>query len=139
MESWSQDFLDMIQATVDEMGQFAIEIVEEVGSAVDSWVDTSESWIEQFHLSLETEFEQRLNEFFDPILEAFLGFEVTFEETAHPLIHTVEPILNEHTACVGCRHYHGQVYGDNLLICGMHPYGWEEEQCPDWESTWQRN
>lgn len=36
--------------------------------------------------------------------------------------------------CRGCRHYHGQVYGGNLLVCAMHPYGIEEEVCSDWEA-----
>lgn len=36
-------------------------------------------------------------------------------------------------ACKGCCHYHGQKYGGNLLVCGMHPYGVEEEHCPDWQ------
>ncbi|MCU0525817.1 MAG: hypothetical protein MUF72_13425 [Elainella sp. Prado103] len=35
--------------------------------------------------------------------------------------------------CQGCCHYHGQVYGGNRLICAMHPYGVEEDRCPDWE------
>jgi hypothetical protein len=39
--------------------------------------------------------------------------------------------------CQGCVHYHGRAYGfkrsRTLLICGFHPYGWEGENCPDWE------
>jgi hypothetical protein len=37
-------------------------------------------------------------------------------------------------ACQGCCHYHGQVYGGNLLVCAMHPYGVEEEVCSDWQA-----
>jgi hypothetical protein len=36
--------------------------------------------------------------------------------------------------CQGCCHYHGQYYGGNFLVCGMHPYGVESEHCPDWEA-----
>lgn len=36
-------------------------------------------------------------------------------------------------ACQGCRNYHGQTHGGNRLICAMHPYGVETEQCEDWE------
>lgn len=36
-------------------------------------------------------------------------------------------------ACVGCTNYHGQTYAGNRLICGVHPYGWEGDNCPDWE------
>jgi hypothetical protein len=38
------------------------------------------------------------------------------------------------SVCQGCQHYHGQTYGGTLLVCGMHPYGSEEEYCPDWQS-----
>ncbi len=37
------------------------------------------------------------------------------------------------TACQGCCHYHGQTYGGQLFICAMHPYGVEEDLCPDWQ------
>lgn len=36
-------------------------------------------------------------------------------------------------ACKGCCHYHGQTYGGNLLVCAMHPYGADGEQCSDWQ------
>ncbi len=42
-----------------------------------------------------------------------------------------EPTLRDHPACVDCCHYHGEVYGDNFLVCAMHPYGWDDENCPD--------
>ena len=42
-------------------------------------------------------------------------------------------------ACKGCRYLHGQTYigekGENILICGIHPYGWQEGNCPDYEPT----
>lgn len=36
--------------------------------------------------------------------------------------------------CKGCCHYHGHVYGGNLFVCAMHPYGSTDDHCPDWES-----
>ena len=35
------------------------------------------------------------------------------------------------SGCRGCQNLHGQVYGNNLLVCGLHPYG--QENCPDYE------
>ena len=35
--------------------------------------------------------------------------------------------------CQGCTFYHGTTYGGQQLICGMHPYGVEDEYCMDWE------
>ena len=37
-------------------------------------------------------------------------------------------ILSE---CNKCKYWHGQVHGNNLLVCGIHPYG--REKCPDFE------
>jgi hypothetical protein len=36
-------------------------------------------------------------------------------------------------ACQGCCFYHGVAYGGQQLICGMHPYGVEDDYCGDWE------
>jgi hypothetical protein len=37
--------------------------------------------------------------------------------------------------CEGCCYYHGQTYGGNHLVCAMHPYGVENDTCPDWQAT----
>lgn len=37
-------------------------------------------------------------------------------------------------ACVGCKHYDGNIYGKNQLICGMYPYGPEADTCSDREA-----
>ncbi|MBW4617217.1 MAG: hypothetical protein KME21_29080 [Desmonostoc vinosum HA7617-LM4] len=38
------------------------------------------------------------------------------------------------SACVGCQNYHGIEYGDNFLVCGIHPYGWDDNECPDYSN-----
>jgi hypothetical protein len=48
--------------------------------------------------------------------------------------------LNRPKACQGCIHYHGVAYGysratRSLLVCAFHPYGWQDEVCPDWCGT----
>jgi hypothetical protein len=35
------------------------------------------------------------------------------------------------SVCPDCHQYHGQSYGGNFLVCGMHPCGWSEGHCPD--------
>lgn len=35
--------------------------------------------------------------------------------------------------CRQCKNYHGQKYGGNLLVCGMHPYGPSGDTCDDFE------
>ncbi|WP_193199766.1 hypothetical protein [Nostoc sp. MG11] len=36
-------------------------------------------------------------------------------------------------ACIGCDNYHGQYYGGNMLVCGIHARGWDGENCPDYQ------
>jgi hypothetical protein len=45
----------------------------------------------------------------------------------------IKPNLEINPACVGCSNYHGHSYNGNLLVCGIHPYGWKGETCPDWQ------
>ncbi|NJN10805.1 MAG: hypothetical protein HC815_23570 [Richelia sp. RM1_1_1] len=33
--------------------------------------------------------------------------------------------------CAGCRNFHGA----DEIVCGIHPYGWDDENCPDWQSN----
>jgi hypothetical protein len=57
--------------------------------------------------------------------------------TSRPFVQTVSPVLQDHPACVGCANYHGETYGENLLVCAMHPYGAEGRTCSDWQSVWE--
>jgi hypothetical protein len=132
----------VISAQVNDAGLWASvsiekKITKDFSELADGLFQVSEELADHIQHTLTTEVEPQLTEWLDPILEAYLGFEVTVEEAIQPMMHTVEPMLNNHSACVGCRHYHGQEYGGNLLVCGMHPYGWESETCPDWESSWK--
>jgi|GEM_PF-5499894 len=43
--------------------------------------------------------------------------------------------LERPTPCVGCRHYYGKTHGRQLLICAMHPFGYPDSSCPDWEGS----
>lgn len=143
METWESEFWVMMETIVDGIEEFVTEVAKEVETAVEAAVDVvievSETWVGQLEAAIAPDLEQRLNDFLDPILEAYLGLELHLDETVQPVMHTVEPLFNDHPACVGCRHYHGQSYNGTMLVCGMHPFGWEdqEQKCPDWESFWQ--
>jgi len=136
MEGWTDGFVRALEDMVSDVEKFFAEVADEIGVMVDAFADATDEFTEQLQ-QVSLGVEESLNAFFDPILEAYLGFEVTIENTIQPIAHTVDPLLNNHPACVGCRNYHGQAYGGNLLVCGLHPYGWEDEKCPDWESSWQ--
>lgn len=118
MEPWQKDFLQVIEDAAKEAEQF----FDQVAAAVEEVV---------------AEIDQTLVEMLDPLGDLYLGMEETIDTAAQPFVQTVQPVFQEHPVCVGCRHYHGQVYGGNLLVCAMHPYGWKGETCPDWQSTWE--
>lgn len=39
------------------------------------------------------------------------------------------------SSCQGCTNYHGHYYGGKILICGIHPYGWDSDNCPDYQTN----
>jgi hypothetical protein len=139
MEGWQQDWVKMLEAVATEVERFFDGVAKEMNEVADAFVELSEEIAEQVEQAIAPTIDQlddHLDDWLEPILLALTSLEGVMEEAAAPVTHTVEPILNQHPACVGCRHYHGQSYNGTVLVCGMHPYGWEEEKCPDWESSW---
>ena len=61
-------------------------------------------------------------------LESPTSFNWDLPISTHP-----KPDPAIYPACVGCLNYNGSVYGGNLLVCGMHPYGCASDTCNDWE------
>lgn len=136
MEQWQKDLIDMIETVADEVEQFflgmndmvdaffefAEEITEEVQSTYVADIDNFARLHEQF-----------LQELAEPILEIYWELEDITEDVDPGFPYAVEATIEKNVACIGCSHYHGQVYGGNLLVCAMHPHGWDDQNCPDWE------
>jgi hypothetical protein len=79
--------------------------------------------------------DQYFQELTEPFVEMYWELEDIVGDDLDPAFpYPVEPSAEKNPACIGCRHYHGQAYGGNLLVCGMHPYGWDGDNCPDWQS-----
>lgn len=36
--------------------------------------------------------------------------------------------------CRNCTYFYGKTHALGALVCAVHPYGPEDEHCPDWES-----
>lgn len=136
-EQWAEQTL---QQTVEAADTLAVEIEKQISPTMDQWMSELDRAIEPLETVLDQEterFSEEFTAFVTPIvvpladsIEAWLG------AIATPLTHTIDPIANEHTACIGCRHYYGQAHGGNMLVCAMYPYGPEQEKCPDWDSVW---
>ena len=138
MEDWQKDFFGLLEAVTSEVEKFFGEVTEEVTEFVDALAEISEEISEQLQSAFSSElseFEEYINDLVDPIVVLYIEFDSDLGEPYYPEGETGDPVGNSHPACVGCRHYHGQVYGGNMFVCAMHPYGWESENCPDWEST----
>ncbi len=136
MEDWSKNFFEVMETAVLEVENFFNEMAEEISEVFDEWGKLSEEITEEIQINIIAEIDEYLNDLIDPIIEVYLEFDVERQEEDidYYFVDHVEPTVEKHSACRGCIHYHGQVYGGNLLVCGMHPYGVEDESCPDWES-----
>jgi ABC-type transporter Mla subunit MlaD len=140
------------------------DVTEQLGEASDAFLYTTDQWAEQVQDALAPEIErivdelnrtveplgdtvdEQLDEVVDhidqtvgPVLTTFMaGLDQWFEEISTPINSTVEPILQNYPACVGCRNFYGQTHGGNTLVCAMHPFGPDGEPCADWDSVWPR-
>jgi hypothetical protein len=141
MEDWSKDFFEVMENAVSEVEHFFSDVSDEFVEMLDVLAKVSEEFAEQVQNNLINdidvcfnEFDGLLNEFIEPIIEVCREFDPEFDRIDLSLVTYVDPSPTQQQACRGCRNYHGQVYGGNLLVCAMHPTGVESESCADWES-----
>ncbi|HYW18787.1 MAG TPA: hypothetical protein VE956_05625 [Nodularia sp. (in: cyanobacteria)] len=135
MEQWQKDLAEMVETVAEEVERFFLGMSE----MVDIFFELSEEFSDQVHnSSIATDIDQYLQDLTDPILEVYWELEDFVGDSDPGFPYGVEPTLEKNAACMGCHHYHGQVYGGNLLVCGMHPHGWDDSSCPDWEKEEER-
>ena len=138
MESWQHDLVKALETAASEMDRFFQTVAQEMTDAAETFVELSEEIADQIQVAIAPELDkldEQIDDWVEPMLHAIAMLEAAFTEAAEPVSRTVEPILNHHPVCTGCRHYHGQVYNDTMLVCAMHPYGIEDgvDTCPDKE------
>ncbi|AFZ24279.1 hypothetical protein Cylst_2035 [Cylindrospermum stagnale PCC 7417] len=129
MEQWQKDLIEMIETVAGEVDRFFLDM----GDAVDAFFELTEEITEELQKNIVTEVDQYLQEWAEPILEIYWELEEVVTDGDPGFPYEVEATLEKNPACIGCSNYHGQVYGGNLLVCGMHPHGWDDQSCPDWE------
>ena len=146
MEDWSKDFFGVMENAVSEVEHFFSEMGEEFVEMLDVLAKMSAEFTEQVQNNLINdidgyfnEFDGLFNEFIEPIIEIYRDFDPEFDEIDLSMVTYVDPSPTQQPACRGCRNYHGQVYGGNLLVCAMHPTGVESESCADWETDSDMN
>jgi hypothetical protein len=129
MEQWQKDLIEIVETVADEVERFFLD----VGEAVDTFFELTEEFTEQVQNTIFTEVDQYLQDLAEPLLEVYeeMGDLLADGDPGFP--YSVEPTLEKNPACIGCNNYHGNVYSGNLLVCAMHPHGWDDKNCPDWE------
>lgn len=123
MEDWSKSVFEVVESLTCMVDEFFVGVTEIV-----------ETMTDEFQNTVGVEIDQYLQDMFEPIAEIYAELEELVGDTDTTFGYPVEPSAEKHPACIGCHHYHGQVYSGNLLVCAMHPYGWDTEDCPDWEN-----
>jgi hypothetical protein len=66
--------------------------------------------------------------------DEFIELEHLFAEMVLDIDPNINPLAIVNSACVECKYFHGNIYEGILFVCGIHPYGWSDENCPDWEA-----
>jgi len=128
MRWWEEELLDIVVTISSEAERF----LEEIDGIVNAIFDLTEEIGEQVGRDLVSGAGVCLSELLEPLVDFYSDLEDTgLEDNSLP--YQVEDGLLKNPGCVGCSNYHGEVYGGNLLVCAMHPYGWNGEKCPDWE------
>jgi hypothetical protein len=123
MEEWQNEIAAVLKDVTelfDGFGRELTEFVEEVATEA----------TEIFNL--------QWDELKDVLTELWQELELDFEQStpinwdiSMPTRPMADPAT--HPACMGCINYNGSVYGGNLLVCGIYPYGCNSDTCADWE------
>jgi hypothetical protein len=150
MDEWQKELwslletttMELVETTASELEELLQNVGETVEAITDEMTDNFNYCFEKFKESLGPEVENYFRDFWDAFdissLEEELTRDYGVQENEFLGITKVHPNPETHPACVGCQHYHGYAYGGNLLVCGIHPYGWDDETCPDWDGTSSR-
>jgi hypothetical protein len=150
MDNWEDNIINFfteVQKNLDSLyqnwDQDLNQTINFLDGEITKWVEDVEESLEeatiefnQFMMETETLINECIDFFLDePSTENDITNEwdqgISYDN--YPL----QPDPVENPACVGCSNYHGHVYSGNKLICAMHPYGWENDHCPDWEKLEQ--
>lgn len=132
IDNWTKEFLAFCDAVNQEMENFFVEVEQftaDLPQSLDTVVAEVEATVTEELEEFWQDWEALWNE-----LELEVDWSEEFDNDSEFIITSkVTPDQNTHPACQGCHHYHGYIYGGQLFVCAMHPYGWDDENCPDWE------
>lgn len=139
MDDWQKQWLKQIEKTSAEFEGFWVDIGETTESLIDEVAENVSSFLEQF----QSEFTEEVDSLIQDLVDVFVytseeldivlreeWHDFSDEDFTHVAYHA--PSAETNPACINCSNYHGQSYNGNLLVCAMHPSGYEGDNCPDW-------
>ncbi|MGV2826547.1 hypothetical protein [Myxosarcina sp. GI1(2024)] len=141
MKNWQQEWWQKLEKTAIEMEDFFNNASEAAESFAEEFSETLDDFVEHFQDVVTYEIDSFIQDFIAIIDESQDEFEVNIWEEFDDFVEDGDfmgvgfqrPTAENNPACINCLHYHGRIYHDKLLVCAMHPYGWVDENCPDWE------
>jgi hypothetical protein len=136
MSDWQKDFTEIWETLIgisEELNAAIQETVEDVSQAVVNELELISTEIKE--LQEEIFGDNWLDEILDSQNQIFSFFDDLDNADDWSIYHEPRQAASAtfQPACIGCRNYSGTTFGGNLLVCGFHPYGWNEKNCPDWE------
>ncbi|MBE9031164.1 hypothetical protein IQ266_15625 [filamentous cyanobacterium LEGE 11480] len=148
MSDWSQQISDWLGEVADQAEAVLLDVSETVDANLGPIAETAEKFGAELADQLDHSVTPWLEELLQPLLDTPLDIDVELDQAiadlSRPWRQTIEPPLNNHPVCTGCKHYHGESYGGNLLVCGMYPYGHAADQTTcvdkadiDWQEPWK--
>ncbi|PZD70260.1 hypothetical protein C1752_14873 [Acaryochloris thomasi RCC1774] len=139
MDDWLKQIQGEFSTITRDVDNLLWEMAKQGGKATEQLLDSSLEAMDDIEERVAPVFGD-LSDRLDQTLETqflYLDQHLTpwLEEVSAPVTQTINPWLQDHSACIGCRHYHGMAYGNNILVCAMYPYGPESDACKDWDSV----
>ena len=140
MDEWQKQWWKQIEKSAAEVEGFWTSVGAATESLVDEVSDNVGIFLEEFQSDFIGEFDSLIQDFVEIIIDtsdeidSVFGEDwVNFTDEDFTSISYHAPSVANNPACINCANYHGQSYNGNLLVCGMHPSGWSDDSCPDWE------
>jgi hypothetical protein len=142
MHDWQTDWWKALDDLAQQVDRACQDLSHHLDELADAWMDSATALSEDIEAAIAphlNDLDDHLHQWLDPIVDLILELDDLPPETTSyyddPFAPPQPATPQHHPACIGCHHYHGHIYSGTLLVCAMHPYGWDGDTCPDWEAT----
>lgn len=146
MNDWHDEWWKQLEKTAADVEDFFTEVGDATEVAVDEASENISSFLEQFQSDIFGEVDSFIQNLVDVIITTSEEIDAAifdewedFGDEDFTSVSYEQPSAESHPACINCANYHGQVYNGNLFVCAMHPYGSQEDNCPDWSKDQSMN